>query len=462
MTLPAEKEKEEGKRRRNSIVLDLGRCGAMAFALLDCLPGMLFTLVLFRDRLRYGKGVTAIACVALVAVQMLVGSLRYGHIDDNAYMAMMAVIVPAIWGIPMIGLIRDSWRKIVFVLMLFMNLSGTITIIGNAADRWLLPDGACLPYDWRYLLMVVFAGVALIAVLYALFGRVLLELFRVQDADHVWRYLWLVPAGFSVIALWMRFGTPEPEYISTAKPANFLCLMMLFATKLGTYLIVSRIVLVQRQRNELQTRNRQYELHERAYRIYQERDEAERRLRHDFRHQLVVISRLAEEGKIGELRAYIEEMMQSMPTGTRSRLASDPELDALLQYYRYEAERAGVRFTSRIEAPIEQYVKAVDLTVMLGNLLENAVHAAGSASGERYVDLHIGKVVGICMIVVRNSYDGSLDERNGRFLSTKHEGMGMGLESVRLTAQRLRGECSVKHSGHEFTVRVSLPAQESR
>ncbi len=429
----------------------------MVFALLDCLPGMSFTLALFRKRLRFGRGVTVAVCVAIVVLQMLTGSLRYGHIDDNAYMASLAVIVPALWGVPMLALIRDSWRKAVFVMMLFMNLSGTVTIIGNAVGRWLLPSGVCLPYGRWYLLMVALAGVVLIGVLYALFGGILLELFNFTDADHIWRYLWLLPAGFTLIALWMRFGTPEPEYVSTAKLANFFFLMILFATKLGTYLTIGRIVLVQRQRNELQTINRQFELHERAYRIYQERDDAERRLRHDFRHQLAVLSTLAREGEFNELRDYLDKMVQGIPTNARSRLASDPELDALLQYYAYEAERAGIRFTSRIEAPIEQYVKSVDLTVVLGNLLENAVQAAGLGPGERYVDLHIGRVSDICMIVARNSYDGSITERNGRFFSTKHEGMGIGLESVRLTIQRLYGECSVKYDSHEFIVRISLP-----
>lgn len=437
--------------------MDIGRCGAMVFALLDCLPGMSFTLALFRKRLRFGRGVTVAVCVAIVVLQMLTGSLRYGHIDDNAYMASLAVIVPALWGVPMLALIRDSWRKAVFVMMLFMNLSGTVAIIGNAVGRWLLPSGVCLPYGRWYLLMVALAGVVLIGVLYALFGGILLELFNFTDADHIWRYLWLLPAGFTLIALWMRFGTPEPEYVSTAKLANFFFLMILFATKLGTYLTIGRIVLVQRQRNELQTINRQFELHERAYRIYQERDDAERRLRHDFRHQLAVLSTLAREGEFNELRDYLDKMVQGILTNARSRFASDPELDALLQYYAYEAERAGIRFTSRIEAPIERYVKSVDLTVVLGNLLENAVQAAGLGPGERYVDLHIGRVSDICMIVARNSYDGSITERNGRFFSTKHEGMGMGLESVRLTIQRLYGECSVKYDSHEFIVRISLP-----
>lgn len=88
-----------------------------------------------------------------------------------------------------------------------------------------------------------------------------------------------------------------------------MMLMLLFITKLGTYLIIAKIILVQRQRNELSIVNRQYELHERAYRIYREHSDAERRLRHDFRHELAVLSVLAEKNELGELRDYIAKMV---------------------------------------------------------------------------------------------------------------------------------------------------------
>lgn len=64
---------------------------------------------------------------------------------------------------------------------------------------------------------------------------------------------------------------------------------------------------------------------------------------------------------------------------------------------------------------MDHFAKSVDLTVVLGNLLENAVQAAGCCAGERYADLRIGKVPGVCMIQVRNSYDVLIDERNGKF-----------------------------------------------
>jgi hypothetical protein len=379
--------------------MNVGVCGAGIFALLDCLPGMAFTLTLFRKRLRLGVRATVAVCALLVVIQVVAGSLRYGHVDDNAYMALMAILLPVLWGFPVIGLIRDSWRKIVFVLMLFMNLSGTVTVMGNAVDRHLFPGGGYMIGD--ICSRSCWLGLHLICVLFVFFGRTLLDLFDVEDADYIWRYLWLVPAGFSAIALWMRFGTPEPEYISTAKPANFMMLMLLFITKLGTYLIIAKIILVQRQWNELSIVNRQYELHERAYCIYRERSDAERRLRHDFRHELAVLSVLAEKNELSELRDYIAKMVRTVPPSTRYRLASNPELDSLLQYYAYEAERAGVRFTSRIEDPVEHFAKSIDLTVILGNLLESAVRAAGCCAGERYTDLRVGKVPGVCMIQVR-------------------------------------------------------------
>ena len=127
--------------------MNVGVCGAGIFALLDCLPGMAFTLTLFRKRLRLGVRATVAVCALLVVIQVVAGSLRYRHVDDNAYMALMAILLPVLWGFPVIGLIRDSRRKIVFVLMLFMNLSGTVTVMGNAVDRHLFPGGGYMIGD---------------------------------------------------------------------------------------------------------------------------------------------------------------------------------------------------------------------------------------------------------------------------------------------------------------------------
>ena len=57
--------------------MNVGVCGAGIFALLDCLPGMAFTLTLFRKRLRLGVRATVAVCALLVVIQVVAGSLRY-------------------------------------------------------------------------------------------------------------------------------------------------------------------------------------------------------------------------------------------------------------------------------------------------------------------------------------------------------------------------------------------------
>ena len=50
--------------------MNVGVCGAGIFALLDCLPGMAFTLTLFRKRLRLGVRATVAVCALLVVIQV--------------------------------------------------------------------------------------------------------------------------------------------------------------------------------------------------------------------------------------------------------------------------------------------------------------------------------------------------------------------------------------------------------
>ena len=53
--------------------MNVGVCGAGIFALLDCLPGMAFTLTLFRKRLRLGVRATVAVCALLVVIQVVAG-----------------------------------------------------------------------------------------------------------------------------------------------------------------------------------------------------------------------------------------------------------------------------------------------------------------------------------------------------------------------------------------------------
>lgn len=457
--------------------------GAAAFALLDCVPYMAIVMVMFRDVLRVRRGVAVAVCVGLAVLEAMIGSWRCGRLDDNLTMAALAVALPALWGFPMMALIRVPWRQSLFVLLIFINLSGTVMIIGNALGAVLLPAGAGVPYTAGWLLMVAVALVAMLGGLHALCGRLFFEVCRGRGDDDIWRYFWLIPSLFAVSALEDRFDTATPEYVAVAEPKTFLFLMVMFCTKLVVYYVIFRLVRTHRQKTELQGINRQLQLHEQAYRSYRDRDLAERRIRHDFRHQLAVIAVMAEEGRYDELCEFVGRTGRAIADATPERLAADPGLDALLHYHRQEARRRGVRFDLHVGVMPERYYDANDLILIFGNLLDNAIIAAGACrdaaagdvnadaaagdaadvdagehGGRAYVDLRVGQINDSVVILVRNSYRGRIDRHGGRFRSTRHDGDAIGISSVEQVVARIGGVSSFTYDERTFTAHVTLPA----
>lgn len=206
----------------------------------------------------------------------------------------------------------------------------------------------------------------------------------------------------------------------------------------------------------------------------EKRDEAERRLRHDFRQHLHTMTMLARDNRLEELCGYADSVsdfhaQEEMPT-----LTANVELDALLHHYRLRALEQGVEFRSLLKLPRELGVSPLDLAIVLGNMLENAVDAAvlqreaandapeaeGGCVSFVFVGGHIKK--GQLVFVIENTY--SLEVREGEegFLSTKHEGRGIGISSSQEATRRLGGLFSITYDETLFRVQVSVPVAEER
>ena len=60
-------------------------------------------------------------------------------------------------------------------------------------------------------------------------------------------------------------------------------------------------------------------------------------------------------------------------------------------------------------------------------------------------------------MTVDNTFSGKLrQDREGRLLSTKHRGSGMGTESVKMIAEKYHGAMELRTDGEKFTLSVLL------
>ncbi|MGN0692361.1 MAG: ATP-binding protein, partial [Oscillospiraceae bacterium] len=110
----------------------------------------------------------------------------------------------------------------------------------------------------------------------------------------------------------------------------------------------------------------------------------------------------------------------------------------------------------------ECFIGKPDLSVMLGNILENAVEACRLVPNDPSISIcgeytqKVGKTPCFSLIV-KNSYniEPHINE-NGDFLSSKHTGNDIGIASVQSILKRYGGNCTFIPDNGIFTVSVII------
>lgn len=183
------------------------------------------------------------------------------------------------------------------------------------------------------------------------------------------------------------------------------------------------------------------------------------RLRHDFRQTIRTVGQLAREDKYHELKDYLLEYDQALNIKAAPHyFCSHGALNALLGYYADLCENQGIKISWKIALPKQLPLPDVELCSIFGNLLENAIQANEFVNNRKpYInlaaDIDHDKSLYITMT---NSFDGNVRKWNGRFLSTKKDGNGMGLVSVAATAEKYCGTTRFGYVKEEFQSAVML------
>jgi len=92
-----------------------------------------------------------------------------------------------------------------------------------------------------------------------------------------------------------------------------------------------------------------------------------------------------------------------------------------------------------------------EMSVVLGNLLENAIEACQKLEKKRKIELAVKPQGEQLAIMIRNTFDGNVITNEGQLLSTKVNG-GIGLQSVKAVVQRYGEIFLTEHDNEWFSV----------
>lgn len=179
---------------------------------------------------------------------------------------------------------------------------------------------------------------------------------------------------------------------------------------------------------------------------------------HDLRHHMRTMRGLAEQDQWTRLRNYLEEYEVHVKERDITIWSDHPIADAVLGYYAAAASELNASYDVRFAVSPKMPFPDDELCIVLGNLLENAIDAvACQKDGSRQIYLRGESADGHLVIAADNTFDGQLHQKNGVYLSTKHPGPGLGLNSITTIAEKYGGLADFSAEKGVFRASIFIP-----
>ncbi|MBS5144220.1 MAG: GHKL domain-containing protein [Butyricicoccus pullicaecorum] len=356
-------------------------------------------------------------------------------------------------------LVRAIWQKKLFIFSFALTCGLVITSINNVICTILIPsigyDG--LPYrGWAIIILTLMTALVL-----PLFLLILTQYYCPVEAtltSKEYTYLSGIPL---FLFLLLSVGLSFIEYEHLYNPMSLFLFFTLLVLVLVIYLIFFKMVYLSyeklRSQHDASQVRHLLSIQEEQYRHICTNIENSRRMRHDMRHHIITLQGFLQRGQVQEANKYLEQYLHAVQQGELIELCHNPVVNMVVGYYQTIAVQENIRFNARIQIPNTLSITDIDLSVILGNLLENAIDAASRGDqDERFIQFHMLCCGQMLAITMDNGFHEEVKKTDDRYISSKPNHSGLGLRNIEAIANKYEGGVEFTHDLHVFHSSVML------
>ena len=253
-----------------------------------------------------------------------------------------------------------------------------------------------------------------------------------QTHNKAWGYLWIIPLVYYIISL--AFGAMNASLI-----AQWQFVVFNLVSFFGFYLIYYVVIemLEQSEKNIILVESneaikQQLLFQSEYYKKFGECIEETRKGEHDLRHHLNAVLGLIHQKNVVKAESYISELLGNRLSIADILYCGNDAINAIVGYYANICKLEDIDFSIETTVPEDLEIDEMDLCVIFGNVLENALEACRCiTAGERFIKLNSQFIGNKLYIAVDNRFCGEIRHKNGAWLSQKRdESPGIGIISV--------------------------------
>ncbi|MCM1316178.1 MAG: GHKL domain-containing protein [Muribaculaceae bacterium] len=436
--------------------MDMSRFLSALIQMLILLPGAASCYLTIQNRMRYSKLKTFAMCMAVILPFSVISAVLHTMLSVD----LNAVLLPSL--VMFFFLFRRTINlNFSCTLAIYMGVCAIETFpaqFAYAFDAIIHPESGAFNLSTEASLFQFGLSVLMLsAFTYPATHNFQLVVDRLNFPK-----LWYSTVALSAVFLILNV-IAVPQSYSTLHTGRMIWIFPIFEA--GAFAVLTSIytlfyhgAFVILEHTKLSEHTRLLEMQARQYHSLQEHMRQTARLRHDFRHSVRLLSSLAEKGDIDSIRTHLAEYDISLTENAPANYCANAALNALFGYYQEMANSAGIHTDWQIELPEPLSFAEPDMAALFGNIMENAIAGCQTLrSDSRYFCLTTEIRNGNRLYIVStNNFDGVVKMKDGQYLSTKRNGSCIGMESMKIIAEKYHGIAKFSHSRNEFYTDIAL------
>lgn len=186
--------------------------------------------------------------------------------------------------------------------------------------------------------------------------------------------------------------------------------------------------------------------------------ESARTIKHDLKNHLSALYSLVQNEEKQKSLKHISDMIRICGQQKEYACSGNVAIDSILNFKLQEAEQKKIKTTLDINVPEELNVQSFDMTIILGNLLDNAITAVCKLAEQRYINIIIKYDKGRFVLHINNPFEGEIVKEGNALFTTKSgkSNHGIGLQSIKAVLEKYNGSIEIEHSKKVFSVTLLM------
>ncbi|ADY57287.1 ATP-binding region ATPase domain protein [Syntrophobotulus glycolicus DSM 8271] len=393
---------------------------------------------------KYSRKVTNLVMLAILTLNLSTAVYCYSS-GNLTLLAKIDVVLFVLLCFAARPFFRDSFMQWLFSYITVMNVSFIVLVLSFVFSRS-LPHPAYANTLWR---LILFTAAIL------LFRKVLRPLYR-QAAEH-WAVFFYVAGSAFLAFSWFMFNSDDIVQTLTIQTVPLLWLVLVTLAGYGSVFIGLKSVGAQyRLKQDKALLELSGETMKQRLSLMDEAVGQMRVVQHDQRHLNATLLELMQNGDVDKAAALLRRQTAALPQKP-VRYCENIAVNAAVSYYAALAEGRRICCDLRLDIPEKLPFSELALSMVLSNLMENAIHACEKLDPQAERRLRVRAVyTGQLILEVENPYSGEVPLDENGYPTVREEGHGWGGESIRAFVRENGGELLYQVENGVFNVRLLI------